>query len=139
MTKKLILIGLIIVAVMGGILAINSSNKKDDMSSMSMSASSHSDDDGHSHSHMATETSTVSIKDFAFSPSSINIKVGTTVTWTNNDSARHTVTADNGSNGPKSSELAQGQEYSYTFKTAGMFDYHCEIHPSMRGMVMVSN
>src|SRR5690348_2723892 len=59
----------------------------------------------------------VAISNFKFSPASITVKRGTTVTWTNNDSAAHTVTGDNG--GPASANLAQGQSYSYTFTTAG--------------------
>jgi plastocyanin len=48
----------------------------------------------------------------------------------------HTVTGDNG--GPSSQPLATGQSYSFTFNTAGTFAYHCSIHPSMTGMVIVT-
>lgn len=78
----------------------------------------------------------VEIKDFAYQPSDITVKKGTTVTWTNRDNTAHTVTADNG-NGPDSELLSKGQSYSYTFNEAGVFSYFCKPHPSMRGKVTV--
>ena len=77
------------------------------------------------------------IQNFQFSPSTLTVKKGTKVTWTNNDGASHTVTADQGS-GPASSPLGQGDTYSYTFNTVGTFNYHCSIHPSMHGSVVVT-
>lgn len=79
----------------------------------------------------------VSITNFAFSPSTITVHKGDTVVWTNNDSAPHTVTGDNG--GPASGTLSQGSGYSYTFNTVGTFPYHCTIHPNMHGTVVVTN
>jgi plastocyanin len=79
--------------------------------------------------------STVSIANFSFQPAAITISVGTTVTWTNNDSAGHTVTADDGSF--KSDKLGSGATFSQTFATAGTFAYHCSIHSSMKGTVTV--
>ena len=81
-------------------------------------------------------TNTVDIKDFAFSPDTITVTKGTTVTWTNKDSAPHTVT---GIGTDFTSEtLNQGQTYSHTFDEAGTFEYQCHIHPSMRGKVIVT-
>lgn len=79
----------------------------------------------------------VSIKNFAFSPAALNIKAGTTVTWTNNDSVAHTVTSDSG-NLLNSGMLAPGQSYSFTFTQTGVESYHCSIHPMMKGAVTVS-
>lgn len=76
----------------------------------------------------------VAIKGFAFSPDSVDIAVGDSVTWTNDDSATHTVTGDGGID---SKNLAQGDSYTKTFDTAGTFSYHCSIHPSMTGTVIV--
>jgi plastocyanin len=81
---------------------------------------------------------TVSIKNFAFNPSIINIKVGTKVTWTNNDTAPHTVTSDSGSL-LNSQTLSPGQSYSVTFTTSGSTSYHCSIHPMMHGTIIVTN
>ncbi|MDD5190694.1 MAG: cupredoxin family copper-binding protein [Dehalococcoidales bacterium] len=78
---------------------------------------------------------TVSISNFSFVPGILTVNVGTTVTWTNNDSTTHTVTSDSGVF--DSGSIAIGKTYSYTFSTAGTFSYHCSIHPSMKGSVKV--
>jgi plastocyanin len=80
--------------------------------------------------------SAVSIVDFAFEPASLEVPVGTTVTWTNAGAAPHTVTADDGAF--DSGELAPGASFSQTFDTAGSFAYHCEIHPDMTGTIVVT-
>jgi plastocyanin len=77
----------------------------------------------------------VTIAGFAFSPASLTVKVGDAVTWTNNDSTTHTVTADDGSF--SSGDVAPGATFSFTFKKAGSFGYHCSIHPSMTATVVV--
>ena len=79
----------------------------------------------------------VEIKGFAFNPASITIKVGETVTWTNNDGATHTVTADNSGDFQSSGNLAQGDTYKVTFDKAGTFPYHCSIHPNMKATITV--
>lgn len=83
-------------------------------------------------------TSSVIIKNYMFSPASITVKVGTTVTWTNQDAVSHTVTADtNSTDAPSSMDIAQGKSYSFTFQKAGTFTYHCTPHPYMHGTVVV--
>lgn len=78
----------------------------------------------------------VAISGFAFNPGTITIKPGTTVTWTNNDSATHTITADDGS--WDSGAVAQGKTFSHTFASAGTYPYHCAVHPSMTANVIVA-
>ncbi len=75
----------------------------------------------------------VAISDFLFSPSSITVSPGTTVTWTNMDSSPHTVTGT----GFDSSVLSTGESYSHRFDQPGSFPYICTIHPSMQGTVIV--
>ena len=77
----------------------------------------------------------IAIKNFAFAPSSLTVKTGTTVTWTNDDSAPHTVVADGGAF--TSPQLATGSSYPFTFTQAGTYTYHCSIHPSMKGTIVV--
>ena len=77
----------------------------------------------------------VTIKDFAFGPASLEVAVGSTVTWTNEDSASHTATADDGSF--DSSSLATGSIFSHTFAAAWTFAYHCSIHSSMKATIVV--
>ena len=79
---------------------------------------------------------TVTIKSFAFSPAALTVSVGTTVTWTNEDSTTHTVTSDSGSE-LASEQLSNGQSYTHTFNTAGTYDYHCSIHTTMKGKIIV--
>jgi plastocyanin len=77
----------------------------------------------------------VTIKDFAFDPTSVTIKAGESVTWTNQDSAGHTVAGDN--NEFESGDLAKGASFRFTFDKAGTYTYHCGIHPTMKGTVVV--
>ena len=83
----------------------------------------------------APSAASVSIVDRAFSPASISVAVGGTVTWTNNDDRGHTATADNGAFA--SPTLNGGGRFSHTFTTPGTFAYFCELHPEMRGVVAV--
>ncbi|MEI8060664.1 MAG: plastocyanin/azurin family copper-binding protein, partial [Ferruginibacter sp.] len=76
------------------------------------------------------------IQNFAFSPSTLTIKVGDSVTWKNQDSASHTIVSDSGSE-ISSSSLSNGGIYTHTFSIAGTYNYHCSIHPSMKGKVVV--
>ena len=77
----------------------------------------------------------VVMKNFAFDPPTVTIKVGESVTWTNQDSVSHTVDADNGEF--TSNDLANGATFSFTFDKAGSYPYHCSIHPTMKGTVVV--
>ncbi len=78
----------------------------------------------------------VTIAGFAFKPGTLTVKVGTTVTWTNKDSATHTVVWQDGSQGSGSLK-AGGAPYARTFDTPGTFAYACGIHPSMTGTIVV--
>ncbi|QHC23702.1 cupredoxin domain-containing protein [Streptomyces sp. GS7] len=80
----------------------------------------------------------VAIKNFAFSPATLKVKVGTTVTWTNQDTDPHTVTST-GSGGPlRSAAMATNATYSYTFTKPGTYAYLCTIHPFMTATVEVT-
>lgn len=83
-------------------------------------------------------TSSVTIQNFAFAPANITVKKGTTVTWTNKDSAAHTVTETDSQAGPDSGDLNTGKSYSFTYTAVGTFKYHCAIHPDMVGTVTVT-
>jgi len=82
----------------------------------------------------------------AYSPNPIQVSVGTTVTWANNDAQPHTVTS--GSNGQPDNKfnsspnftplLNPGQTFSFTFTQAGNYPYFCALHPNMVGTVIVS-
>jgi plastocyanin len=87
-------------------------------------------------SSAATGGNSVAIVDFAFNPTSVTVKAGTTVNWMNNGSTTHTVTADDGSF--DSGNLNGGASFSHTFASAGTFSYHCSIHSSMKATVTVT-
>jgi plastocyanin len=82
--------------------------------------------------------------DQAYDPNPVKIKLGDSVTWTNDDSQIHTVTSGTGSDDPNlgkdfdSSMLSQNQTFSHKFTTAGEFPYFCQLHPTMVGKVVVS-
>jgi plastocyanin len=79
---------------------------------------------------------TVLIQNFHFKPAEITIKRGTKVRWINKDMHPHTATANNGKSFD-SGHLDPGESYTHTFKSVGTKKYHCEIHPFMRGRVVV--
>jgi plastocyanin len=81
----------------------------------------------------ATSVSTVKIKDLAFVPSTLRVKAGDTVIWTNDDTVAHTITGT----GFDSGTVQPGGTFQHKFPAEGTFDYHCTIHPSMTGQVIV--
>jgi len=84
---------------------------------------------------VAAAPAAITVKNFAFSPSTVHVARGATVTVTNQDGFSHTWTADDGSwNDP----LSAGGSASRRFDTDGTFTYHCAIHSSMTGSVVVS-
>lgn len=88
-------------------------------------------------SSTVTAPSAVTISNLQFSPQTLTIKKGSAVTWTNNESTNHTITADDGSF--ESGNLSKGKTFQKTFDTLGTFSYHCSIHPSMKGKIVVGN
>lgn len=76
----------------------------------------------------------VSIVDFSFEPATLDVPAGTTVVWTNDGRAPHTVTGDFADSGI----LEPGQTFSHLFSESGEFGYACAIHPNMTGTIRVS-
>jgi len=144
MNKNLIAI---IVAVLalgagGGIIAL--SGRDNSMSSNNGSATNGSTTMDEQSSRATPQSDEVmsgtveaDIKDFAFMPETLKVKKGTTITWTNQDSARHNVFSED-EGGPQGELLAKGESYSFTFDTVGTFSYICEPHPYMKGTVEVT-
>lgn len=89
----------------------------------------------------AAETVTVDIANFAFAPAELRIAAGTTVVFTNSDSAPHTVTAgtDDEPMGEvfDSGLLEQGESFTVVFDEPGSHAYFCERHPPMTGLIVV--
>jgi plastocyanin len=77
----------------------------------------------------------VTIDNFTFAPAEITISAGTTVTWENRDDIPHTVVEKNKLF--RSKALDTGDSYSFTFTSAGTYDYFCGLHPHMVGKIIV--
>lgn len=79
----------------------------------------------------------ITIQNFQFSPSSLTVKAGDTVTFTNTDSVSHTIVSDDGTTFNTGS-LAQGQSSSFKAPAkTGTYAFHCSIHPTMTGTLIV--
>jgi plastocyanin len=79
----------------------------------------------------------IKMQNIAFSPNSTTVKVGEKVTWTNDDSTNHNVTATSGSDF-KSKDFGNGGTFSFTPDKAGTIKYVCTIHPGMTGTLTVT-
>lgn len=78
----------------------------------------------------------VTIADFHFTPQTLTVPAGTTVTWINRDDEPHTVTsADKKSF--VSPALDTGEKFSFKFAAPGTNDYYCSMHPRMKGKIIV--
>jgi plastocyanin len=80
-----------------------------------------------------TSGNTVTAKNFSFDPQELTVTAGTEVTFKNEDSVTHTFTGTDFDSG----DIQPGGEFKHTFATAGSYDYHCSIHPSMTGKIVV--
>ena len=78
----------------------------------------------------------VEIKDNTFIPDTLNVKAGDTVIWTNKEGVRHVILSDRLAE-INSKTLSNGDNYTHTFNKAGEFPYHCEVHFSMKGKIVV--
>src|SRR5712692_10706858 len=77
----------------------------------------------------------MNMQNFAYQMANIQVRAGTTVTWTNQDNVPHSVTFKNGMK--DSGLFYQGQSFSYTFNTPGTYQYYCSVHPYMVATVTV--
>ena len=83
----------------------------------------------------ATKTE-VTIDNFSFSPNTLTLSVGATVTWINHDNVPHVVSSA-GNQFKKSTVLKTGQTFSHTFMETGTYSYFCSIHSRMTGKIIV--
>jgi plastocyanin len=80
------------------------------------------------------EDTEVNIHNFVFEPAQLNLKVGTTVTWTNRDDIPHTVVC---AGKFRSKTMDTDDSFSFTFAAPGDYKYFCSLHPHMTGMIKV--
>jgi plastocyanin len=116
-------------------VACSSSHKPSSTTTSSSTSSAGAVTSSSSSSSSTSGGNTVQVQNFAFSPKTLTVPVGTKVTWKFDDSTAHTVKASNGAF--TSTAFADGQTYSFTFNTAGTYNYICSIHPFMTGSVVV--
>lgn len=90
---------------------------------------------GASPSPNTTTPNSVTMTQFQYSPSTLTVTPGSVVTWINADVARHTATADDQSF--DSGDIPPGRNVTTTFAKAGTFPYHCNIHPTEKGTIVV--
>ena len=156
-----ILVGLLALAVtlattiaVKSVLAQNSTNQQQASSvgnnggSSSNNTSSNSTTSTGSGTKVSISEEASEMGDQAYDPNPIKVKVGGTVTWTNDDSQAHTVTSGTDSSDPNMGKefdsspglnalLSTDQTFSHKFTTAGEFPYFCQLHPTMIGKVVV--
>ena len=83
----------------------------------------------------AASTATVQIDNFTFTPATLTVAAGTTVTWKNEDDSPHRIGDKDGTF--KSAALDTDDTFSHTFATPGVYPYICTIHPYMAGKIVV--
>jgi plastocyanin len=84
----------------------------------------------------AVPAADIEIQNIAYTPSAVTIKIGQTVRWTFDDGGiLHHVTGDDGMNSP----IVGSGTYIHTFEHAGIYAFHCSIHPMMTGTVTVTS
>ena len=83
----------------------------------------------------AQEPNEVVIDNFTFGPQELTVAVGTTVKWVNHDDIPHNVV--NKDKTFRSKALDTDDSYSFTFASAGTYDYFCGLHPHMQGKIVV--
>jgi amicyanin len=143
-----IVTAVIAIGVVGGVVYTNekdSGKKRQDDTSMnandmrSMEPEKRPDDSAKPIiNEVQSGTASMNIQDFDFQTEKLKVKVGTKVTWTNKDDARHDVAPDTDSPDFVGSKLlAKGESYSFTFEKPGTYTYHCSPHPYMKASVEV--
>jgi len=88
------------------------------------------------HLARAAEGSQIVIDNFKFAPATLHVQAGTTVKWVNHDDIPHTIVVP--TLNVRSHPMDTDDAFSYTFASAGTFNYVCGMHPFMHGQVIVS-
>ena len=122
MIKRTLTLGFVLVALAAGIAACGGSGGDNSAPATDQAAK-------------ASGTS-VSVQDNSFSPGTLKVSVGDTVTFTNDGAVAHTVTATNGAKFDSGS-LEPGKTFKFTAEKAGTVSYVCTIHPGMQGTIEV--
>lgn len=135
-----IVVAAIVVLGAGAVAFMNNDNNNmSEMSDKAMTSNASDSMKSDKPSTMMEQTNKITYKGFAVIQKSIKVKKGTTVTWTNEDNAKHDVTPVTETEEFKASELfGKGETHSVTFNTVGKFAYLCSPHPYMKGTIEVT-
>ncbi len=87
------------------------------------------------HPAAGAEPAEVRIKQHQYAPQAITVPRGTTIRWVNDDDDPHTVTSENGTFASRG--IDTHEEFTFTFNAPGTYAYHCALHPTMTGSVVV--
>ena len=101
-------------------------------SSNSNSTSSGSSSSGSTAAASSSGGVAIKMQNIAFAPKDVTVKVGQKITWTNDDSVDHNVTADSSADF-KSKDFGKGATFEFTPDKAGKITYECTLHPNMKG------
>ncbi|MFD1050619.1 plastocyanin/azurin family copper-binding protein, partial [Kibdelosporangium lantanae] len=93
---------------------------------------------GHAAASPKAAAKNVEMMGYKFTPATLTVAVGDTVTWTNHDQAPHNVVVTDGPEKFTSPLLQTGQSFTYTFAKAGTYSYYCSVHPDMTAKVTVT-
>ena len=128
--SMILVIAVVVLLIGGGIYYFlqNSNTNEENSPEDNFQEDNNQEDSGTTHN--------IEISGFAFLPASLTISRGDIVIWTNEDSTPHTITSDSGDE-LDSETFRKGETYSHTFNEIGSFDYHCAIHPNMKGEIIV--
>lgn len=85
--------------------------------------------------NVTSGVSVISIQNMTFNPDSLTVKTGTNVQWVNRDNTQHQIVSDSGAF--KSEVLSNGESWNFFFAKAGVYGYHCGIHPNETGTITV--
>jgi plastocyanin len=80
----------------------------------------------------------IEIAGLKYKPAKLTVKKGDTVVWVNSDDRDHTVVSSDKGKTFDSGKISTGEEFEHTFADAGKFEYGCEYHPRMKGVVEVT-
>ncbi len=135
------ILALLLAACSGGTTTTPTTAAATSTAAASQSASASASESAEPSDGGASGEMTVTLQNFAFSPTTLTVPVGSTVTFENKDATEHTAT--NGKDGQKADDalfdikLATGASDTFTFDKAGTYDVTCLIHPSMNMTITV--
>jgi amicyanin len=135
MNKKILIILIIAIVIIAGVIYFVQQPKSVQNNQSNQPSSNETSQPANNNANTNPEVLDITIQNFSFNPGELNIKKGDTVTWTNQDAMFHRISGT----GFQSDPFNKGQSFSFTFNTAGTFDYICSIHPFMKGKIIVSN